>query len=171
MQAVDQGMTIWGIDPGLKGALSVIHFDPSGVIDSAVIHPIRSADHRVIPSDFRGHLAIHGPPNLVVVERVSGAGANHWGSGASFSFGKIVGSTLTMLHCLDLPILEVHPRSWKAHMIIGKDKGKKMSITACQALVPSVSLIPVGKRTPSHDYAESVLIAVYGYYTIEGLIK
>ncbi len=134
--------------------------------------------------DLCKRLKVYSDVVLVIVEQAQAAAGwskpshrvhhkvpaqQSYGSVASaFKFGKVVGATLAVMDLQGWRVLEVRPVDWKKVMTPdsfgkGQLEGKKESLRRCQELFPKVSLLPTPKcKVPSHDLAESVLLAEYG---------
>lgn len=143
-----------GIDPGAKGALSIISKD--GTVDC-------------IPYNKQAYLnALASLPvceTFCVIEKV---GARpHQGVTSMFHFGEAYGWLQGVLECLGVPYQAVTPGNWKKSFGCTADKAS--SVQAAQRLFPRVDL----RRTPrsfknDDNIAESLLMAEYARRIYKG---
>ena len=85
-----------------------------------------------------------------------------WSAQPAFTFGDTFGQLKAMCRLMGWPLLLVKPQVWKVAMLAGTDKSKEAAIAKVKGLFPGVSLVPPGKRKESDDFAEAVLIGLYG---------
>lgn len=146
-------MVVWGIDPGLNGAL--VCFDVNdGVLD---IHdmPImevrgkKSVSPQLIANILKDN---HGP---VCIERVGAMPGQ--GVSSMFNFGKSYGVLLGVAAGLDMPITTVPPTTWQRALKVppGKDGSRDR---ACQLLPAYAQYF---SRKKDDGRADAALIAYY----------
>lgn len=169
-----------GIDPGAKGAISLITSDKT-VLLSQVVPTVKGStppevDYRALYEIFENVMAIaddHQSPLVAVIEDVHSI----YGSSAksNFSFGKVVGVKQAFLVALEYDYKLIPPKKWQASTIEKQDivkdaKGKKdnklTAISAAKRLFPGVDLRKSSRATKDHDgKADSLLMAYYGLLT------
>lgn len=154
-----------GIDPGLNGALAV--FTDAGELVSVSPLPTMpvTASRSEIDIDKTSDLILSGcgwrdNPKRVTIEHVGTHPS--WSSQPAFNFGDTFGQLKAMCRVMGWPLLLVKPQIWKAAMLAGTDKSKEAAVSKVKGLFPGVSLVPPGKRKDSDDFAEAVLIGLYG---------
>ncbi len=153
-----------GIDPGLNGAVAV--FTDAGELVSVSPMPTmpvtasRTEIDIVAVSKTLRCLLVGKNPQRVTIEHVG----THptWSVQPAFNFGDTFGQLKAMCRLNGWPLLLVKPQIWKAAMLAGTDKSKEAAIAKAKGLFPNVSLVPPGKRKESDDFAEAVLIGLYG---------
>lgn len=166
-----------GIDPGLTGAMVVVHAPTNTVLSSAIIPTLvvernckqkRLLDIPKLVLTTRELAAEH--PGLVAFLELVGANPMHGrrqGTSSMFNFGNTVGAIKTSVVAAGIPFSEVTPAAWKSALGCSKNKD--------QTLERASSLIPEGKpfwtpkrgvRTKETCYgvAEAALIAYYGIH-------
>ena len=151
-----------GIDPGLKGGIAVL--DPSGKLTVRPM-PVRDsgAKEELDPDGLRAPFSTMDAVR-VFVERVGPfPGAS---SSSSFTFGKVVGQTHTVLWSLGVTPVLVEPKAWqgKVRGKVGRDKAG--SIRWVRENYPGLAEV-VGTND---GMAEAVLIAEYGRRLLKGEI-
>lgn len=144
-----------GIDPGITGALALIH---GGKLEAICDMPVDAgrvsgSEVRAILLDWAHDTEIYS----VVVEDTQPMPKN--GSIASFKLGLNTGICLGVVQALGLPLRRARPVDWKRSQgLIGKDKSASRGL-ACE-LWPDHS---VDFRLVKHDgRAEAALIARHG---------
>lgn len=142
-----------GVDPGLTGALALL--DGDGALELLADLPI--VRDRSLAWVDGGQLqsllldALRGRQCRAVVERVSAMPRQ--GVASSFAFGVGLGSILSVLQALHLPLELVTPGVWKRCLGLTSDKG--VSIDRARLLYPQAEL-----HLAKHDgRAEALLIA------------
>jgi crossover junction endodeoxyribonuclease RuvC len=147
-------MVIWGIDPGINGALVAFDIE-SCVLD---IHDMPIMEVRgkktISPQLVRGILAQeHGP---IVIERVGAMPGQ--GVSSMFNFGKGFGILLGVAAGLEMPIHEVAPQTWQKALKVppGKDGNRQRACELLPAYAQSFS------RKKDDGRADAALIAYYG---------
>lgn len=146
---------ILGIDPGLTGAVGVLHAD--GTFRTLFDLPvIRDKSLSWISGDalISALLAAKGSDAAtVIVERVSAMPGQ--GVASSFGFGMTFGSILATVQALRLPLEFVTPTTWKRALGLGPDK--RAALDKARLLFPMADLSLV----KHHGRAEALLIAHY----------
>lgn len=146
-------MITLGIDPGLTGALALLDADgaPELVADLPVIRDGRLSwiDGRALQSMLLD--ALQGRQGRAVAERVSAIPRQ--GVASSFAFGVVMGSLLSVLQTLQLPLELVTAAQWKRALGLSSDK--RASLDKARLLFPTADL-----RLAKHDgRAEALLLA------------
>ena len=165
-------MTYAGIDPGITGALAVIH--PGGeieIIDTPFITDDKTGRKSV---DWRntGNMLLALPADtLITIERQwarpaakgSAAGQQSQGSIGSFGIGLSFGIWLGALGALDARVQQVTPQAWKKAMVpeMFKDEGKDASRSAADLIWPHAR-DQWWSRKKDHGRTDALLIAEYG---------
>lgn len=177
-------MRVIGIDPGKSGAWCLLEYCP---FDSSVPHGMKILKLQALPTklsvagkteidadSFLDQLSAscvgQGRSDLVVLEKItprpvgnSKHKQEHVSSGQSLlSFGITLGKIKAVLEIIGLPVKEVAPQTWKAAILRDTDKSKEAAIGTIMNLFPGVDLRPTPRHKPSHDWAESVCMALYG---------
>ena len=137
-----------GIDPGVSGAMSILH--PNGSVEC-------------IPFDKANYMnalaALPAGEAFCILEKVGAM--PHQGVTSMFTFGQNFGWIEGILDCLGIPYQLVLPRGWKKTFSVTADKNS--SITVAQRLFPRVDLRRTERsRKPDDNIAESLLMAMYG---------
>ena len=144
-----------GIDPGLTGALAIID-DAGAVVALSDLPVIRDLSLAWVDGSALQSLlldAIGGRQSRAVVERVSAMPKQ--GIASAFCFGVGLGSILSVLQALHIPLELVTPGVWKRSYGLGKDK--HASLHKARLMFPSAEL-----HLAKHDgRAEALLIARY----------
>lgn len=147
-----------GVDPGRKGAYSVIKDELDGTVSIVSIawdDESFARDMRQIKNDADSI----GWNVCACVESVHSL--PHEGVKSAFSFGKSCGYIEGVLRALQIPYQTVIPQKWKKEWSLTNDK--KQSIETCKKLYPSLSLRASDRcRTDSDGLAEAALIATWG---------
>ena len=163
-------MTAWlGIDPGKDGGMALMT-DRGDVF----AEPLPIIDKRVDPRAFRQWIVATVPISSVraAVEKAQAVyipperlkanpGAARNLTSSSFSYGFGYGFIVGLLTAWDVPVVEIHPRSWQAKVLgTGKTgKSKDAAIARVQFVYPMVDLTPGRKRKPHDGTADAVCIA------------
>ncbi|MBJ6799754.1 RuvC family protein [Geomonas propionica] len=141
-----------GIDPGKKGALSILRQDgtpqwwarmPQGkpeIIDTLVN-------------------LIQEHPHLVMVVELAQAMPGQ-GVTSCFRYGHHFATFEDVAILLKIPYHEVRPAVWKK--VFGLSSDKRLSTSVCRRIFPKVDLIPPRCRTDHDGIAEALLIAEWG---------
>ena len=149
-----------GIDPGLNGALAVIHDDGSVVaVHDTPTLLLRTSRGTKQEYDVPGLVALLVPyvsPQAHVILEESQAMPGQ-GTRSMFMVGVGFGVWLGVLAALPLPHTRVRPATWKRAMGLGKDK-EAARLRAMQ-LFPQADL----RRKRDHGRAEALLLTWYGW--------
>lgn len=146
---------IWGIDPGVNGALAL--FDPiKGTLHVEDIKTVKINNRKdIVPSLLCDQLKQQHCP--IYIEHVGSMPGN---SGRSmFTFGKTYGVILGVAAGLQMPVTTVTPQVWMRK--VGKKKGKEGSRQRAFQLFPAYA--SSFARVKDHDRADAALIAYYGF--------
>ena len=153
-------MNYLGIDPGLSGAVALIHEDGSAaVMDAPTIWVTKGKGRRrqyILQELFRllGIFAEGG----AVAALEEGIAMPRQSSTSTFSTGYGQGIYEMALVALRIPYERVRPQAWKKVMIAGAGvKDKKAAYLQAQRLFPDIEL---GSRS-DHGRAEALLIAEF----------
>lgn len=151
---------IVGIDPGLKGGLSILQLSANGslVPDAA----------RSVPYDLNEYLCelqdaiaitSHNNGVLVAIEQVHSMPKQ--GVASTFKFGEQFGILKGMCMGLGVKFVTITPQEWKRGLgLLHQDKDA--SIALAKKLFPAVDLRPSTRcRKDSDGMAEALLIAEY----------
>jgi hypothetical protein len=164
-----------GIDPGLTGAMVVVHAPTNTVLSSNIIPTLvvqrnckqkRILDIPKLVLTARDLASQY--PDLVAFLELVGANPMHGrrqGTSSMFNFGCTNGAIEAAVVAAGIPYSKITPAAWKSALGCSKDKD--------QTLERASSLIPDGKafwtpkrgvRTKESCYgiAEAALIAYYG---------
>ena len=133
-------MRIFGIDPGLSGALAIL--DNSNVID-VIDLPVMSEGKKNKRQLNSAHLSQYMVKNIVniedtvvVVEQVNAMPGQ--GVTSMFNFGQTFGAIKGIAATLKIPIFFVRPSKWKKHFELIKTS-KDASRTKAIEMYPSLA--------------------------------
>lgn len=154
-------MIVFGIDPGLSGAIA--WRDGAGIEDIADMPTFQ------ITRNAKNKRDIDAAGLVEIMEKAAGHGAHAFieqvgampgqGSSSMFAFGKGFGIVIGVVAALHIPVTFVPPQTWKKALGVpaGKDGARAR---ASQLLPDAAHYWPLVK----HDgRAEAALIAEYGY--------
>jgi crossover junction endodeoxyribonuclease RuvC len=151
---------ILGIDPGIRGGLSILVIEDGTApqLVDAIDIPVAgtAAKERVDPIAIRNWLATHRPVHAFI-ERAQSYPKQ--GISSAFKYGAAYGSLLATITLCEIPLTIVEPSLWKKHFHLrGKDKEA--------ARQKGLELFPAGHGLLAlrkhHGRAESALVALYG---------
>jgi crossover junction endodeoxyribonuclease RuvC len=148
---------IFGIDPGLSGAIAVIGVGEPRVwaMPTMVISKTGFVKRAV---DVNSLAALLRPYSMAaefaVIERVNAFPGQ--GVGSMFSLGMSYWGVAGVIAALGVPLHLVAPAEWKKHFRLSNDK--EMSRGLASRLYPGVDL----HLKSDHGKAEALLIARYG---------
>ena len=116
-------MTVYrsvGIDPGVAGAIAVLH---AGELDHVFDMPVIEVrgKKRIDSGRLTALLISFGPVSMVTVEDVQGVQGS--GATSAFNFGRGVGIIEGICVALDRPLNYVRPQVWTKALNVGADKG------------------------------------------------
>ncbi len=151
-----------GIDPGLSGAIAFLKDD--GELISVVDMPVMAGTGKRQQVNAAELVRILNPfpdvkwaPNsqIAYVERVSAMPGQ--GVSSMFSFGTSYGIVLGVLAALQIPVVLVHPATWKKRAgLTGKDKDY------CRTLMQQRYPMAALGRKKDIGRAEAMAIALFG---------
>ena len=157
-------MIVYGLDPGLTGAIAVA---VNGTLVDVVDLPVRlegsgkvkkRLDAAVMAAMVREVRKQHGiDSELAIIERV--ASMPRQGVASVFSLGHTAGVVEAVMLTLGVRVHFVAPRVWKGAMGIGADKADARA--RASLLYPAQA--GMWPRVRDHNRAEAAMIAVYGW--------
>jgi len=154
-------MRIFGIDPGLSGAIAILEDDK--VLDVVDI-PVMSEGKKNKKQLNSAHLAQYIENNIldvnktiVVVEQVNAMPGQ--GVTSMFNFGQTFGAIKGISAALKLPIFFVRPSKWKKHFELLK-ASKDASRTKTIEMYPSLA----NKLSRKKDVNKSDAILIARFY-------
>lgn len=178
---------IIGIDPGLDGAVAVLHDDGAVELHDTPTMTVQGSKRNSRKYDVDEMVAIihaaassldtttHRNGFLVVIEYqqampdslrgkgdacvVCGRSRKTQSSNASFGTGFGYGLWIGIIKALQLPLEIVHPASWKRRMMADFGGGKDASILRAKNLSPTAA--DRLKRKKDHGRAEALLLCHY----------
>lgn len=157
---------ICGIDPGLKGAVALLHSKGHHVSDLPIMQVAKTKGRNEI--DCRSLYLMLEPISLqsenvvVYLEAVHSMPMD--ANRAAFSLGHSVGCIKGVIASLGFELNLVTPQAWKKHFGITKDK--ELSRATAIRLFPDMAQYLRFKK--DSDRAEALLIARYGLDKIRG---
>lgn len=148
-----------GIDPGLSGAVGLVHADGSfaSVHDMPTLMQTtgrRQVDFAALAGLLREHR-----PAFTLLERVGSRPGE--GAMGAFGFGLTFGGILGILGALALPHDLVQPASWKRRAGIPPGADKQASIQTALRLLPTAA--PSLTRKKDDGRAEALLLALQAW--------
>lgn len=161
-------MIVIGIDPGLTGAVAVMDHNGVRAVFDLPTMPVPGAgpkalvknkiDGRALCQLLLKHCpASEGKPR-VFLEKVSTMGGANNAVQTQGSLMRSLGAIETVVECLNFPMEQVAPQSWKKQFGIGSDKAKALE-TARKLHPEAANDVRLAKH---HNRAEAVLLAHYG---------
>lgn len=161
-------MRVMGIDPGVTGAMAVIHRAADGALtvesvqDLPTLTEVTSsgkARRRVDPVGLAAMVEAAGHCDRVIVERLlAGPGV---AAITAFSMGASAACIGAVFALADVPIKLVSASTWKRALGAPADKEASRRF-ACQMFADDAHW----RRKMDHNRAESALIAAYGAVAI-----
>ena len=152
-----------GIDPGQKGALALIGYDPvlealgdkfSLLRDGPMIIPFDQDKY----IDTLWGLKCEDAECICCIEAVHSIRGQ--GISSSFQFGQTYGWLLGMLDSIGIPYQPITPQKWKKEFGLTSDKA--LSIEVCKRLYPGINLLRTERSRKEDDgMAEAVLLGTY----------
>lgn len=146
-----------GVDPGLTGALALLHAD--GSMHSVEDLPVMArgkgrVKHEIDPAALARLIRPHAMDiKLAVVEQVGSMPGQ--GVASVFSMGHSLGCIVGVVQALDIPLRLVPPSVWKKRAGISSDKN--LARSEAIRLWPAAPL----DRVKDHNRAEALLLARY----------
>lgn len=151
-------MRILGLDPGLKGAITLIDVEKSiFYTESLPFFELTKTKTKKFIDSNKLSLIIKslGLINYSFMEQVGAT--PQMGVTSAFSFGEGYGKCQGVLAAFDVPLTLVPPQVWKKALSVPKDKQE--AIARANQLIPGADLKKDGQ-------AEASLIALYGMFSI-----
>ena len=149
---------IWGIDPGVTGAIAL--FDPIkgdlDIFDMPIV--IVNKKKRVEPA-LVAQILSQEVKGRVFIEKV-GAMPNQ-GVASMFSFGQSYGVMLGAAAALKLPTTAVTPRLWMK--AVGRQRGSNKDASRARACQLFPSYAHYFKRKKDDGRADAALLCYYGF--------
>jgi crossover junction endodeoxyribonuclease RuvC len=149
-------MVIFGIDPGLTGAIGVLRDGNFlGVEDMpTVVKGVGAVKREISPSGLKQLLRTYGDSGdhcIAVLERVNSMPG--MAASSVFSLGDSFGCSRSVIATAGVELIYVTPQQWKRHFKLEKDK--ELSRALAVRLFPTAEL----HLKKHHDRAESLLMA------------
>lgn len=160
-------MKIIGIDPGLKGGITVIN-DEGEVLNQYVMPVFKSdknkneLDGHKIADIIRSANEDDDPVRLIGIEAQQAMPRQ--GVSSMFKIGKGFGILEGIVVALQIPYIIIRPRTWQKKMFegLGKADTKQLSKQVAQRLYPKIDFKATDRCTTLHDgLTDSILIADY----------
>lgn len=156
-----------GIDPGLSGAIGILHHDGTfhSVEDMPTLLRGKGAVKREVDAAGLCHLLrpLVADIHSVWIEKVSAMPKQ--GSASTFSLGHSFGTATAVVAALGIPMRLVTPATWKKHMHVTRDKEH-----ARATAVHTWPAAPLNLKKHV-DRAEALLIARFGILSMLGIIE
>jgi hypothetical protein len=169
-----KALTVFGIDPGLSGAIAVYSPEMGRVREIADIPTLtmplgKSQNRRVLDITGLNYLfsrLVLYQPEAIVLEKV-GAFAGQ-APGSMFSFGECYGALEVLCRQFLCKFYNPAPQEWKAHFRL---KGKKAENATAETIAKAEQLMPDGAfRGPKGGLmdgrADAALLALYGSHLL-----
>tara|TARA_B100000674_G_scaffold77408_1_gene53868 strand:+ start:517 stop:1014 length:498 start_codon:yes stop_codon:yes gene_type:complete len=158
-------MIIFGIDPGLSGAIAILH---KKKVLNLYEMPVMSEGKKnkkqlnsaQLVNIINEHLRVDNEEVAVVVEQVNAMPGQ--GVTSMFNFGQTFGAIKGVCAALQLPIYLVRPSKWKKHFEL-INSSKDASRTMVIQMYPNLSKDLAKKKDVNKS--DAVLIARYFYDT------
>jgi len=156
---------IAGIDPGLTGAIVALDFEAyeMHIWDTPVSIVKMSGGQKRKRPEPQGFVDIFTalPIDYAMIENVhSTPNDGHVGA---FTFGKVTGIAIGVIHGLDIPLAQVQPAKWKYAMQV--PAVKEASKARASQLFPHCTA--GWGRASDHGRAEAAVIALYAAIVLE----
>ena len=151
---------IVGIDPGLKGGLSILLLTDNGSLVPDAAKPIPYGLDEYL-RELNEVIAISSCNNGVIVAIEQVHSMPKQGVASTFKFGEQFGILKGLCMGLGVKFITIAPQEWKRGMgLLHQDKDA--SIALAKKLFPGANLRPSARcRKDSDGMAESLLIAEY----------
>ena len=153
-------MNVIGIDPGLNGAVAIIH---DGVMSEVVDLPTVPVRYGKKTRDELSAALFHelllgwGRADIIVIEQVQSS--PQMGATSAFRFGEGYGTIRAIASTRGSPVLYVRPQEWKKFYGLGRDKAASRSV-AIDRFPDHAKLFA---RAKDEGRAEAALIALWGW--------
>jgi hypothetical protein len=151
---------ILGIDPGIKGALTLLGYD--GKLNWCVDMPSDEQKIARILRDLEYGSVVHCYIEDTITPRWQNVKAIRT---TNINYGILRG----MLEMVGIPYTVVNPRTWESQLFKGlpRGEGKSRAYYVCGKLFPEIELCDEDGELYYDGRADSALIAYYGYKTEE----
>lgn len=150
-------MVIVGIDPGLDGAIAWKDRQGRVQIHSMPTRTVRRGGREV---DSRGLYKLIPDCDCIVVEKLGPD--DQFARKSMWTMANNWGRVMAVAELFYVPLLIPRPQEWKDVILRGTDRSKEAAIHHATMTHPGVTLIPPGKRKPSHDWAEALCLMEFG---------
>jgi crossover junction endodeoxyribonuclease RuvC len=156
-----------GIDPGLTGAIAVIH-TKDGYSELYDMPLIEVGKKKTISLQETSNIIKNHVFGFRVIAFIEKVGARP-GQGVTsmFHFGKSYGAMLGILAALGVPYVEIAPQTWKKEMLQDMAKDKDASRYKAQTLFPEHDF----NLKKHHGRADAILIAEAGRRRVMGKLQ
>lgn len=161
-------MIVIGIDPGLTGAVAVMDEQGVRAVFDIPTMPVPGAgpkalvknkvDGRALCKLILKHCPASGNKPHVFIEKVNTMGGANNAVQTQGSLMRSLGAIESVVECLNYPIEQVAPQTWKKRFGIGSDKAKALDTARSLHQEVAHDL----KRVKDHNRAEAVLLAHWG---------
>ena len=156
-----KNITVFGIDPGFTGAISVFtDGEPHSVYDMPILKVGKKTelDESQIAYLFRSWIGTNCPYQAYIEKAQAMPGQGIVSTGRYLTgYGQILG----ILAGLQIPKTLVHPRTWKAKLMRDMGKEKMASVLRCKQMFPEFAQKNLTLKK-HHGRADAILIAAYG---------
>jgi crossover junction endodeoxyribonuclease RuvC len=155
-------MIICGIDPGLKGGISLI--DDQGNLIAIDKMPTDQTIDGKRKLHTKNISILLKAASVIIVEKseyIPVKGKSGQGKVSIFNYGKEYGRLLGVIEMLGIKYHEVRSFVWKKYFSISKDKKEAINLAAIKNGSYD-DFIPEYCRVPHDGMCESYLIALYG---------
>ena len=161
-------MIVIGIDPGLTGACAVVDHQGIRAVFDLPTMPVpgagpkalvkRKIDGRALCQLLLKHCPASEAKPHVFLEKVNTMGGANNAVQTQGSLMRSLGAIESVIECLNYPMEQIAPQTWKKQFGIGSDKAK--ALETARKLYPEAQ----GdlKRQKDHNRAEAVLLAHWG---------
>lgn len=162
-------MLIAGFDPGINASAALLSYggdEPARFVDMVDIPTIPDGEKRQLDGEAIGALLERWEPDVAVVENVQPMPSipgpdglrRSMGAASSFRFGMACGMIRGVLMAYQVPVVLVHPQSWKRHFGL-KGGDKKQGVEVILRLRPEAArFITLVKH---HGKADAGLMALW----------
>lgn len=146
-----------GIDPGLKGGLSVLNEMETPILSISLEHFGKELDTCQLSATLE---KFAGNARCMVEESqiYSGQGAK-----SMATFLKNYGKLVAVLEILHIPYIEIHPRKWMKKVFgtgkIAKGESKRLALEFVRKNFPEADIVPPGCKRPHSGIVDSLCIA------------
>ena len=164
-----QARRVFGIDPGLDGAIVGFTTDGDALVEGCAgktptFKSMKASGSRREYDVAGMRDALKGVKlgrSTVFIEHSQAMPrqgvSSTWKTG--YGFGLWIG----LLTALEIPFVVVTPQRWQAKAFVGvTGEGKERALIACSRLIPNLPLVMPGKRVADVGVADAALIAWWG---------